>query len=44
LPLFGVIDQLVKRIGPKDVHALLHEENAAYLGLPITPQKLDQVV
>ena len=24
LPLFGVIDQLVKRIGPKDVHALLH--------------------
>ena len=44
LPLVGVIDQLVKRIGPKDVHALLHEENAAYLGLPITPQKLDQVV
>ncbi len=35
LPLFGAVDQLVKRLGPDDVKALLHGGNPAYLGLPI---------
>jgi 3-hydroxyisobutyrate dehydrogenase-like beta-hydroxyacid dehydrogenase len=40
LPLFGTIDQLIKRLGPDDVRALLHEDQAAYLGLPITTPPL----
>ena len=40
LPLFGTIDQLIKRLGPDDVRALLHEDQAAYLGLPITTSPL----
>jgi len=36
LPLFGLVDQLVKRLGPDDVKALLHGDGARYLGLPIT--------
>ena len=35
LPLLGLVDQLVKRIGPDDVAALLRGPEAAYLGLPI---------
>jgi 3-hydroxyisobutyrate dehydrogenase-like beta-hydroxyacid dehydrogenase len=35
LPLFGTIDQLIKRLGPDDVQALLHGDQPAYLGLPI---------
>ena len=35
LPLFGAIDQLIKRLGPDDVQALLHGDQPAYLGLPI---------
>lgn len=35
LPLFGMVDQLVKRLGPDDVHALLYGERASYLGQPI---------
>ncbi len=40
LPLFGLVDQLVKRLGPEDVRALLHGGDAAYLGLPITRHDL----
>ncbi|WP_068412535.1 NAD(P)-dependent oxidoreductase [Labrenzia sp. OB1] len=35
LPLFGLVDQLVKRLGPDDVRQLLHEPEAGYLGAPI---------
>lgn len=44
LPLFGLIDQLIKRLGPDDVRALLHEPQASYLGLPITAHELRDVV
>nr|WP_282960724.1 NAD(P)-dependent oxidoreductase [Actibacterium sp. MT2.3-13A] len=39
LPLFGAVDQLVKRLGPDLVRQLLHEERASYLGqeIPVTP-------
>jgi 3-hydroxyisobutyrate dehydrogenase-like beta-hydroxyacid dehydrogenase len=40
LPLFGTIDQLIKRLGPDDVRALLHEDQAAYLGVPIMTSPL----
>lgn len=43
LPLFGLVDQLVKRLGPDRVHELLHEGSAEYLGLPIADQTLDEV-
>ncbi len=43
LPLFGAVDQLVKRLGPDRVRALLHEETAEYLGLPIVPRSLEEV-
>jgi 3-hydroxyisobutyrate dehydrogenase-like beta-hydroxyacid dehydrogenase len=44
LPLFGLVDQLIKRLGPDDVRQLLHEPNARYLGLPITARALRDVV
>lgn len=37
LPLFGQVDQLVKRLGPEAVRALLHGPEADYLGLRIAP-------
>lgn len=35
LPLFGAVDQLVKRLGPDQVKALLYGEEAEYLGQPL---------
>ena len=43
LPLFGAVDQLVKRLGPDQVRQLLHEDDAEYLGLPIQVRPLDEV-
>lgn len=43
LPLFGLVDQLIKRLGPDDVKALLYEDSAAYLGLPISGRPIDEV-
>lgn len=43
LPLFGLVDQLVKRLGPDRVRALLHEDQAEYLGQPIQMRPLDEV-
>lgn len=43
LPLFGLIDQLVKRLGPDQVRALLHEPSASYLGLEIPVRDLAAV-
>jgi len=43
LPLFGAVDQLVKRLGPDRVRELLHEEQAEYLGLPIEVRSLAEV-
>ncbi len=43
LPMFGAVDQLVKRLGPDRVRELLHEDDAEYLGLPIKVQDLDEV-
>jgi 3-hydroxyisobutyrate dehydrogenase len=37
LPLFGQVDQLVKRLGPDHVKALLHGAEAEYLGQRIVP-------
>jgi 3-hydroxyisobutyrate dehydrogenase-like beta-hydroxyacid dehydrogenase len=37
LPLFGQVDQLVKRLGPDQVKALLHGAEAEYLGKRIVP-------
>jgi len=37
LPLFGQVDQLVKRLGPDQVKALLHGPEAEYLGKRIVP-------
>jgi 3-hydroxyisobutyrate dehydrogenase-like beta-hydroxyacid dehydrogenase len=44
LPLFGAVDQLVKRLGPDRVRELLHEDQAEYLGLPIPVRPLHEVV
>jgi 3-hydroxyisobutyrate dehydrogenase-like beta-hydroxyacid dehydrogenase len=44
LPLFGAVDQLVKRLGPDDVKALLYGDNARYLGQPIIPRPISEVV
>lgn len=44
LPLFGLVDQLVKRLGPDRVRELLHEDEAEYLGLPIPVRPLEKVV
>jgi hypothetical protein len=43
LPLFGLVDQLVKRLGPDQVRALLHEPSASYLGLEIPVRDLAAV-
>lgn len=43
LPLFGLVDQLVKRLGPDRVRELLHGDSAEYLGLPITVRPLSEV-
>ena len=43
LPLFGTIDQLVKRLGPEQVKSLLYGETADYLGQQIVPRSLDEV-
>ncbi len=43
LPLFGLVDQLVKRLGPDRVRALLHGDAADYLGQPIRARPLDEV-
>jgi len=43
LPLMGMVDQLVKRIGPDGVRELLHEENAEYLGDAIRTRSLEDV-
>lgn len=43
LPLFGLVDQLVKRLGPDRVRELLHEEDAEYLGQPIPVRLLADV-
>jgi len=44
LPLFGAVDQLVKRLGPDQVKALLHEDQAEYLGQTIVGRALEEVV
>lgn len=43
LPLFGLVDQLVKRLGPDDISALLYGEAAEYLGLPVRGRPIDEV-
>lgn len=43
LPLFGLVDQLVKRLGPDQVRELLHGEGGDYLGLPIPMRPLAEV-
>ncbi len=43
LPLSGLVDQLVKRLGPDQVRKLLHEDEAEYLGLPIPARSLLEV-
>lgn len=43
LPLFGAVDQLVKRLGPDRVRELLNGEAAEYLGQPIASRPLDEV-
>ena len=37
LPLFGQVDQLVKRLGPDQVKELLYGEEAEYLGRRVVP-------
>ena len=37
LPLFGQVDQLVKLLGPDQVHDLLHGGRAEYLGREVLP-------
>lgn len=43
LPLFGTIDQLVKRLGPDGVKALLYGEEAEYIGQKVRPKSLAEV-
>ncbi len=43
LPLFGAVDQLVKRLGPEQVKALLYGDEAEYLGQPIRPRPISEV-
>lgn len=40
LPLFGAVDQLVKRLSPGAVKSLLYGDGATYLGQPIEAGKL----
>ncbi|HEX2256608.1 MAG TPA: NAD(P)-dependent oxidoreductase [Afifellaceae bacterium] len=42
LPLFGQVDQLVKRLGPDRVKELLYGPEASYLGAPVAPLKKDE--
>jgi len=43
LPLFGLVDQLVKRLGPDDIRALLYGDAAEYLGLPVRGRPIAEV-
>jgi len=43
LPLFGVVDQLVKQLGPDQVKELLYNETAQYLGQEITGRPISEV-
>ena len=42
LPLFGQVDQLVKRLGPDRVKDLLYGPEAEYLGLTVKPLSADE--
>lgn len=42
MPLFGQVDQLVKRLGPDRVKELLYGPEATYLGAPVAPLKKDE--
>lgn len=44
LPLFGAVDQLVKRLGPDHVQALLYGDEADYLGQPVRGRPLSEIV
>lgn len=43
LPLFGTVDQLVKRLGPDQVKALLYGDEAEYLGQPVVGRPIAEV-
>lgn len=43
LPLFGTVDQLVKRLGPDQVKALLYGDEAEYLGQPVIGRPIAEV-
>lgn len=43
LPLFGAVDQLVKRLGPDQVKALLYGEEAEYLGQRVEGRPITDV-
>ncbi len=43
LPLFGAVDQLVKRLGPDQVKALLYGDEAEYLGQTIRARGIAEV-
>jgi 3-hydroxyisobutyrate dehydrogenase-like beta-hydroxyacid dehydrogenase len=43
LPLFGAIDQLVKRLGPDQVKELLYGETSHYLGQTVTGRPISEV-
>jgi 3-hydroxyisobutyrate dehydrogenase len=42
MPLFGQVDQLVKRLGPDRVKELLYGPEANYLGAAVAPLKKDE--
>lgn len=44
LPLFGMVDQLVKRLGPDQVKALLYGDTAEYLGQTVIAQDIAKIV
>ncbi|NNF24871.1 MAG: NAD(P)-dependent oxidoreductase [Rhodobacteraceae bacterium] len=43
MPLFGLVDQLVKRLGPDGVKALLYAEEAEYLGQKVRGRAISEV-
>lgn len=43
LPLFGTVDQLVKRLGPDQVKALLYGDEAEYLGQHVVGRPIAEV-
>lgn len=43
LPLFGTVDQLVKRLGPDGVKALLYGDEAEYLGQKIVGRPISEI-